>query len=151
MKRGMMLGALSVHLVTGLGLVLTSSLAQAQQIYKWADEKGALHYSQTPPPARYSKAVDVKARVTTPTPAASATANKEAGKTGDPANPAPAKPQTPKFSAETCQTMQNNLAQLQTGRRLYEKDTGGERAYITEERRAQQIQIYQQNLKNGCS
>lgn len=140
-------------LLTVTGMALLISPSQAQQVYKWQDEKGALHYSQTPPPARYSKAVDVKARATV---APSTKAGGNAATTEAPAAGAantatkPASPAAPKLSPETCKNMQANLDTLASGRRVYEKDTAGERAYMTEERRAAQIQIYQQNLSKGC-
>lgn len=141
--------ALSLLLsLSGLGLLTTP--LQAQQVYKWKDEKGALHYSQTPPPARYSKAVDVKARATAaPSPAKAGSAANPATANGS-ANTKPVVPASVKLSAETCKDMKANLDTLASGRRLYEKDTAGERAYMTEERRAAQIQIYQQNLSKGC-
>lgn len=145
--------ALSLLLsLSGLGLLTTP--LQAQQVYKWKDEKGALHYSQTPPPARYSKAVDVKARATAaPSPAKAGSptspATEPAAANGS-ANAKPVVPASVKLSAETCKDMKANLDTLASGRRLYEKDTAGERAYMTEERRAAQIQIYQQNLSKGC-
>lgn len=143
LKFGLLIGATA--------LLATST--QAQQVYKWKDDKGALHYTQTPPPARYAQSVNIKERPT-PAPAANATKTPPADKDNS-ANtagksPVPAGKPAPRLSAETCKTMQDNLALLQTGRRLYEKDAGGERSYITEERRAQQIQTYQQNINNGC-
>lgn len=56
----------------GLLISITALLAttvQAQQVYKWKDAKGVLHYTQTPPPARYSQSVNIKAR-SLPAPAA---------------------------------------------------------------------------------
>lgn len=147
--------AITQTLKIGLLISITTLLAtttQAQQVYKWKDEKGRLHYTQTPPPARYAQAVSIKER-STPAPAVNgqkaAAAETTATNTDNKATaskPAPA----PKLNASDCKAMQDNLALLQTGRRLYEKDAGGERAYITEERRAQQIQTYQQNIANGC-
>ena len=148
--------AITQTLKIGLLISITTLLAttiQAQQVYKWKDEKGRLHYTQTPPPARYAQAVNIKERPT-PVPATNGQKSAAAGTTATntdnkatASKPAPA----PKLSASDCKAMQDNLALLQTGRRLYENDAGGERAYMTEERKAQQIQVYQQNLKNGCS
>lgn len=130
---------------------LMTTTVNAQQVYKWKDDKGALHYTQTPPPARYAKSVNIKERpapvvntAKTATLASNTTANVDSKAT------APATKPAPKLSAESCKAMQDNLALLQTGQRLYEKDAGGERAYMTEERRASQIQTYQQNIANGC-
>lgn len=137
----------------GLLISITSLLAtttQAQQVYKWKDEKGRLHYTQTPPPARYAQAVNIKERPT-PAPATNGQKSAAAGTTAtNTDNKATASKPAPKLSASDCKAMQDNLALLQTGRRLYENDAGGERAYMTEERRAQQIQTYQQNIANGC-
>ncbi|MBU6469799.1 MAG: DUF4124 domain-containing protein [Gammaproteobacteria bacterium] len=36
--------------------VLAFSAAQAQQVYRWVDAQGNVHYSQTPPPAGATKA-----------------------------------------------------------------------------------------------
>lgn len=146
--------AITQTLKIGLLISITTLLpttTQAQQVYKWKDEKGRLHYTQTPPPARYAQAVNIKER---PAPAPAVNGQKAAAGTtatntdnkATASKPAPA----PKLSASDCKAMQDNLALLQTGRRLYENDAGGERAYMTEERRAQQIQTYQQNIANGC-
>jgi len=42
-----------------LGLMLAAGVAPAQQLYKWVDDKGVVHYSDTPPPAK-EKRVEVK-------------------------------------------------------------------------------------------
>lgn len=145
--------AITQTLKIGLLISITTLLAttiQAQQVYKWKDEKGRLHYTQTPPPARYAQAVNIKERPT-PAPATNGQKSAAAGTTAtNTDNKATASKSAPKLSASDCKAMQDNLALLQTGRRLYENDAGGERAYMTEERRAQQIQTYQQNIANGC-
>jgi glutaredoxin len=43
----------------GVGLAFVASAALAQQMYKWTDEKGIVHYSDTPPPPK-EKRVEVK-------------------------------------------------------------------------------------------
>ena len=45
--------------VVGLGLIVGCSGALAQQMYKWKDGEGVVHYSDTPPPAK-DKKVEVK-------------------------------------------------------------------------------------------
>jgi hypothetical protein len=42
----------------GIMVCLAISVAEAQEIYKWVDEKGVTHYSDTPPPDRQSKDID---------------------------------------------------------------------------------------------
>ena len=43
----------------GIGMALLASAAPAQQMYKWKDDKGIVHYSDTPPPPK-EKRVEVK-------------------------------------------------------------------------------------------
>lgn len=50
-------------LMTATGVALLAAAAGnalAQQVYKWKDAKGVTHYSDTPPPARDHKQVQVK-------------------------------------------------------------------------------------------
>ena len=145
----------STIIKTGLLLGLATAIlspVQAQQFYKWKDEKGATHYTQTPPPARNSQTLSIKARATTAaptTPPLVTTATKpEASKDATSKAPAQAKQ---KLSAEACQQIKSNLELLQSGRRLYQNDAGGERSYITEAQKAVQIQTYSQNLAQGCN
>ncbi len=145
----------STIIKTGLLLGLATAIlspAQAQQFYKWKDEKGATHYTQTPPPARNSQTLSIKARAATPAPTtpplATTAAKPEASK--DAATKAPAQAKQ-KLSAEACQQIKSNLELLQSGRRLYQNDTGGERSYLTEAQKAVQIQTYSQNLAQGCN
>lgn len=146
----------STIIKTGLLLGLATAIlstAQAQQFYKWKDEKGATHYSQTPPPARNSQTLSIKARAATAAPATTPVAAPVAkpGASKDTAAKAPSTPPKQKLSAEACQQIKSNLELLQSGRRLYQNDAGGERSYITEEQKAVQIQTYTQNLAQGCS
>ena len=36
--------------VLGMGFMLASGVTLAQQMYKWKDDQGVVHYSDTPPP-----------------------------------------------------------------------------------------------------
>lgn len=45
--------------VVGFSLMLASGFTLAQQMYKWVDSEGIVHYSDTPPPAK-EKHVEVK-------------------------------------------------------------------------------------------
>lgn len=46
-------------IVLGVGMLLASGIAASQQMYKWKDEQGVVHYSDVPPPAQEKK-VEVK-------------------------------------------------------------------------------------------
>lgn len=45
--------------LVAISLALTSGALSAQQMYKWKDDQGVVHYSDTPPPAK-EKRVEVK-------------------------------------------------------------------------------------------
>ena len=45
---------------TAMTLLLAASPLLAQTVYTWKDAKGVTHYSDTPPPAREQKKVQVK-------------------------------------------------------------------------------------------
>jgi hypothetical protein len=45
-----------------LALSLASSMAHAELVYKWTDDKGRVHYSDAPPAGRPSKAVEIDVR-----------------------------------------------------------------------------------------
>ena len=144
---------IKLGLLLGLATASLSSV-QAQQFYKWKDEKGATHYTQTPPPARNSQALSIIARAATTAPSPVATTNTTAPAPTDASKKVAAKTPVPaaaKLSAQACQDLKANLDLLQSGRRLYENDSGGERSYLTEAQKAVQIQTYTQNLAQGCS
>ena len=63
------------------GLVLLcviTAAASADQLYKWVDEQGKVHYSQTPPPGAGSKAKAVEVHVSPADPAKVQAAQDEA-------------------------------------------------------------------------
>jgi hypothetical protein len=44
--------------------VLSVSLVSAQQVYKWVDAKGKIHYSDVPPPTKSkTKTVDTRSQM----------------------------------------------------------------------------------------
>lgn len=47
-----------MKLILSLNLLLFAALAEAQTVYKWVDENGDVHYSQTLPPERSQDAHD---------------------------------------------------------------------------------------------
>lgn len=49
----------AVAVVVGVALMVASGMTLAQQMYKWKDDQGVVHYSDTPPPAQ-DKRVEVK-------------------------------------------------------------------------------------------
>ena len=55
-------------LACGAALALSATLAAADQVYKWTDSEGHVHFSQTPPPGATSGVQQVKVAVPPPDP-----------------------------------------------------------------------------------
>ena len=148
MKNKIMLKQASVMLITG---VLTT-LAYAQPVYKWQDAKGATHYTQTPPPAGVAqKKVDVRSRTDlSPTPVQTSL-TPATPDTGNSAAQTAATAPKQKMSAADCQAIKSTLADLNSGRRMYENDANGERSYLTEEQKAERISTYSKNIADACN
>jgi len=141
--------------------LISIQVSHAQPFYKWVDEKGATHYTQTPPPQKAVK----KVAVTTLVPADSTTAikNLEAQKSKNleavAADEKTVENNKVKAAADAarreknsaaCQQIKSNLALLQSGQRIRTMDVNGERSYLTEDQKAAQIRQQTTQIKNDC-
>jgi len=130
-------------------------VSHATPYYKWVDEQGATHYTQT------AKQVDINTQI----PSDSATAIKNlntqtkndlkaddaAEKLADKAKADSAAEAARKNkNAPQCQQLRASLALLQTGRRVHENDANGERSYLTEDQKATQIQQTTDQIQKNC-
>lgn len=135
--------------------------SHASQFYKWVDEKGSTHYTQTPPPQKEVKTVDINTHI----PADSASAIKnltaqskanlkedaEADKIADKKKEDAAADAARRAKNSTeCQQLHLTLTQLQSGRRLYDTDAKGERSYLTEDQKATQMQQANTQIQKDC-
>lgn len=99
-------------IVALIGLAATT---QAADLYKWTDDKGVVHYSDTPPPGHADAArLKVKTGVDTDAsaaPAANATADNDPNKPKDAAKPPP---QQSLERGAACEQARSNLNLLQS-------------------------------------
>ncbi len=97
-------------LSAALAALLASATVTATELYKWTDDKGVIHYSDTPPPK--GKDGTQRMRLTgteSPDPAAAAEANKPPAK-----EPAPTSlPDTPENRKRACDQARSALELLQ--------------------------------------
>lgn len=144
-------------------LAIESSYAQS--FYKWTDDKGATHYTQTPPPKKATPKTVQKILVNTHTPQDSTnaikslndqstknlktTADEEAATDKAKLNTAAENERRNKNST-VCQQIKTNQALLQTGQRTHTMDINGNRSYLTEEQKAAQINQQATQLNNDC-
>ncbi len=121
-----------------LCLALASLGVCAQQIYKWTDDKGVIHYSENPPPG--VNATKAGIRAVTPT---------------APVNPAVAakKKEDDRVKAQRATACRAGLAQitsLQSIPQKYETNSKGERVYSSDgsiEAKTKQAQI---QMRKNC-
>ncbi len=138
-----------------------SHVSHASQFYKWVDEQGATHYTQTPPPQKPVKKVNVSTHV----PADSATEIKslQAQDAADKKATALSEKDQAKSKADAaadadrrsknqaaCQQLQANLDLLQSGRRMRSMDGNGDLTYMTEDDKATMIQQETAQMKQNC-
>jgi len=147
-------------------LMLTTTSAFAA-LSKWVDANGQVHYSDTPPPnaegvktLRSSSNSKISANpndVNADAPSAPKTiAEREAElkKTQQEKKAAADKADKEKAYAEAlkdnCSAAQQRLRVLQDGIRVMEIDANGERSYMNDERRQQNIAKAQQDVSSSC-
>jgi hypothetical protein len=136
-------------------------MSHATPFYKWVDEQGATHYTQTPPPQKQVRKIDINAHV--PSDSASAIKNLNTQtkadlkadianeKTADKAKIAAATDAARREkNAPQCKQLKTNRALLQSGRRLRESDAKGESSYLTEPQKATQIEQANTQLQKNC-
>jgi hypothetical protein len=150
-------------ILTALSLIpfAIGQMSHATPFYKWIDEQGATHYTQAPPPQKYSKKINVNSIA--PSGSANAAQNlnaetktdlKEDDDSEKAADKAKAKAADDAArrakNAPQCQQLKANLALLQSGRRLRESDAKGETSYVTEAQKATQIQQANTQIQKDC-
>jgi len=133
-------------------------------IYKWVDEKGITHYSETRPPKQKAQEIQVQ-----PTPPAGAESGKPAAKSSQEQElefrkrhaerQEAAKRQEEKEAAakrealarkQRCILARQNLHTLQKQRSVYSINEKGERVFLDDETRAAEIQRMKMEIESFC-
>jgi hypothetical protein len=144
--------------------------AQAQN-YKWIDKDGKTRYGDTPPAGVKATALRGPASGPAPAPAAAApgAASKDAKKgpltyaekeqeyrkrqeqAGKDREKAEQERQAKAEQADGCRSTRESLRELQSGERIARTNAAGERYYVEDSQRAQEIARAQQLLKQHCA
>lgn len=147
-------------------VLLLAAVALGATVYKWIDEKGVTHYSETPPAAeRRARKIEVQ-------PASSATADEggkvegkswqqkeqefqkrqaereEARKQDEAAEAATRR--DAKTREERCAAAKQNLDTLRIQRPVYRIDEKGERVYLDDPGRAAEIARMKNEIETYC-
>lgn len=141
------------YVVVILSILFASAVA-ATEIYKWTDENGVVHYSDTPGSST-SQVVDITppAEVSS-SPAATSPTSPTAATSSMPQPTAEEKQQVAlqqKQIEAFCQQAKNNVTLLQeTGRRLYIVEPNGQYHWYTDEERKQALAKTQAEVQQYC-
>lgn len=126
-------------------------------LYKWVDEKGVVHYSDTPPagkPAARLKASPPSSPGNAQAPARSRSWQEQLQDSNERRFQEDTKQreqqQKAQESAEKCQRARNALDSLQRERPLYRLDKEGERIFMEDEERRRLIGDWQKQADTYC-
>jgi len=135
-----------------------SSNVQAGKFYKWVDENGATHYTETPPTNTESTSIRTQGK--DPKGAEQAKAklskqrealNEDIGnreKAGEEAN---LNAENAEVKKKNCKTARSNLKVLQEHGRIKQKGKDGEFSIMPEEKRQERIQKAKDRVKEFCN
>ena len=141
-----------------LAIVLAAALpAAAQALYKWVDEKGVTHYSESPPEKGSAAKIELKVP---PGGAPAAPDWKEReiesrkqrierdSKAGE---QAAREARETAERARRCRAAQVALDLLRNGRRVYKLDDKGQRVYLEDGQRPALIQERERDARENCT
>lgn len=155
-----------MRILVALTVICAAAAVHAQQLYKWVDEAGKVHYSDRPPPqsARSGQKLDIRSKPAAPSDG------------GDAAAPANAKSmadldlefrkrqlkktedeQKQKKEAEAnaekqknCVEAKNRMVQLERGGRVAKYGPNGETVYLADEEIAREIASQRKVVDSWC-
>jgi hypothetical protein len=139
--------------------VSVSGIALANDIYKWTDEDGNVHYGDRPTGVQSEERVAVSSRPTDPA-AVQARIDARRERAAAAKDEEVAEPQGPseeelqaqaKERAERCETYKARLQKFVTSRRLYRHDENGERVYLDEEEAQAARERVENQVEEYCS
>jgi len=144
-------------------LVLVACTASVQaQVYKWVDKDGKVQYSDQPPPPDATKSAIQKVTSTSSSPAApsdkAAEKAPDKGKAFEKRRSESAEKQKKDDEAsklaqrkqEACDDARANLKSLEAGGRLSKADATGERVFLEDDQRQQEIARAQNFMAESC-
>ncbi|MGN6790267.1 MAG: DUF4124 domain-containing protein [Rhodanobacteraceae bacterium] len=143
--------------VIGLSLTCVAGLAGAQQIYKWKDANGVVHYSQTPPTSgthytkmRLTNQPDVSS-VAPASPNTEGTSAPDTSATAQSAAAGGTRPDTPSNRAELCKQLSSNIALLQSKQPVVTDGGDGKQQVMSDNARESQLATARAQQAQYCS
>lgn len=143
-----------LHVMVSLMLLITAPSVMAT-MYKWVDDEGNIHYSQTPPVDREASTI-AKPRTPPPPPPSTegepdATAS-EGGEELQGDGPTEEEIRAEKERiAQECQRARQWISEIENKPRLRVRDDDGNLRYLSEEERQARLKQAQDYLKKYCN
>lgn len=141
-------------------LLMLASANSFAEVNKWIDDQGRVHYSDQPPPPDVQAKVlgsgsDGGASGVTATGQPTFVEQEAAVKRAQQADQAAAAQAAAKQAADdalkaSCNSAQQNLRNLQSGVRIMNVNSSGDRYFIDDAQRQQRIDKAQQDVSNYC-
>ncbi len=138
-------------------LAAASMAASADQVYRWVDKDGHVHYSQTPPASTGVNAQTVN--ITPPAPDPTTLQNEQKlaqqiqdqnKQNQDNQQKSQADEQQKAQQQHACDALRQRLQVLQESARVATVDAQGNRSYVSDEDRAKQEQQLQDQIAKNC-
>jgi hypothetical protein len=139
-------------------LCTVMSAAFAQQVYKWVDKEGHVHYSQTPPSdkADHAKSIDVTPQAPDPAGIRDAQNLEQEMQARDKQaatekRQADAEAQKKVQQQQRCNALKEELQILKLSGPVATVDANGKRTYLSDAQHAQKEQQLQSAIDKNCS
>lgn len=148
----------AITLVTML-TVWSAGVTFANDIYKWIDDQGNVHYVDRPTGAANEERVPISSRPTNPSAVQARVNAQHEARAAAHEEETPAEQQGPteeeleaqaREREEKCNTYKARLQKFLTSRRLYREDENGERVYLNEEETMAARERAQQKVEEYC-
>lgn len=135
--------------------VMLASLPLNAAIYKWIDEQGEVHYSQSPPKQKSATRMHIPSQRTAASntePDTSADQSAADNKQSHESEPASNQQNTDNAAEliKKCQSARQALTTLQQDKRVFTVDEQGERHYFDDMERSSRIAQLKQNIDKYC-
>jgi len=144
------------HLTLAL-LLLTSCLASAEQVYKWVDESGTVHFAEQPPRDREYETINVRSLA--PAEPAESASRQQATQQADNAAEQQqrlTRPGTeittedPEKVAENCARARRNIEVINARRRVMVEGEDGDQRRMSDEERMQLLEESRAYIADNC-
>lgn len=141
-------------------LLMFSGAALADQVYKWVDKDGHVHYSSSPPPSATDAAAAKAVNIAAPPPdaygaksdqAAINALNTQNKQAQDAALKSQQDAQQKQALQKACQAEKDQLQQMQDAHRVTYTDASGQTQYASGDDRLKAIDDLQKRIDKDCA